>query len=76
VPESVRMKPLLASTLTCPSCGFRKSEPMALDSCLFFYECKRCRAVLRPKPGDCCVFCTYGTVKCPPEQTARRYETG
>jgi hypothetical protein len=22
--------------------------------------------LLRPKPGDCCVFCSYGSVKCPP----------
>ncbi|MEE9252050.1 MAG: GDCCVxC domain-containing (seleno)protein [Thermodesulfobacteriota bacterium] len=22
------------------------------------------------KEGDCCVFCSYGTVKCPPEQEA------
>jgi hypothetical protein len=26
--------------------------------------------VLRPKPGDCCVFCSYGSVKCPPQQKA------
>ncbi|HEV8330350.1 MAG TPA: GDCCVxC domain-containing (seleno)protein [Steroidobacteraceae bacterium] len=24
--------------------------------------------VLRPKRGDCCVFCSYGSVKCPPIQ--------
>ena len=23
---------------------------------------------LKPKKGDCCVFCSYGTVKCPPIQ--------
>ena len=28
-------------------------------------------APLRPKPGDCCVFCSYGTVKCPPIQQQR-----
>ena len=25
-------------------------------------------AHLRPRSGDCCVFCSYGTVKCPPIQ--------
>ena len=27
-----------------------------------------------PKPGDCCVFCSYATVPCPPVQvgTAER----
>ena len=24
-----------------------------------------CGALLRPKPGDCCVFCSFGTVPCP-----------
>ena len=56
------------STLTCPSCGHRKTETMPTDACQFFYECEQCHAVLRPKPGDCCVYCSYGTVPCPPVQ--------
>lgn len=56
------------SILTCPHCGFAKAEVMPKDACLFFYECGGCGAVLRPQPGDCCVFCSYGTVKCPPIQ--------
>ncbi|MEE8298050.1 MAG: GDCCVxC domain-containing (seleno)protein [Thermodesulfobacteriota bacterium] len=24
---------------------------------------------VQPKPGDCCVFCYYGRVKCPPKQS-------
>ncbi|WP_349666169.1 GDCCVxC domain-containing (seleno)protein, partial [Sinorhizobium sp. 6-117] len=24
--------------------------------------------LLRPRPGDCCVFCSFGSVKCPPVQ--------
>ncbi len=35
----------------------------------FFYECEACRAVMRPESGDCCVFCSYGSVKCPPMQS-------
>jgi hypothetical protein len=41
---------------------------MPLDACQFFLDCPRCGAVLRPKAGDCCVFCSYGSVKCPPKQ--------
>jgi hypothetical protein len=26
--------------------------------------------LLKPLPGDCCVICSYGTVKCPPVQAA------
>ncbi|HVQ61704.1 MAG TPA: GDCCVxC domain-containing (seleno)protein [Burkholderiales bacterium] len=62
------VKPVLESILTCPECGFSKSETMPLDTCLFFYECGGCKRVLRPKRGDCCVFCSYGSVRCPPEQ--------
>ena len=58
------------SVLTCPECGHRQAETMPADACQFFYECKGCGKLLRPKPGDCCVFCSYGTVKCPPMQLA------
>ncbi|GEM_PF-3563775 len=53
------------STLTCPSCGNAKTETMSLDACQFYYECEACGQLLRPKPGDCCVFCSYGSVPCP-----------
>ena len=58
----------LRSKLTCPHCGVVREETMPTDACMFFYECTGCRALLRPKPGDCCVFCSYGSVKCPPIQ--------
>lgn len=58
----------LTATITCPDCGFEKLETMPTDACLYFYECPGCGTVLRPKPGDCCVFCSYGSVKCPPKQ--------
>lgn len=56
------------SVITCPQCGFAKEETMPTDSCQFFYECTHCKTRLRPKAGDCCVFCSYGSVKCPSKQ--------
>jgi hypothetical protein len=56
------------SLLTCPACNQRQCEVMPVDACLYFYECTRCAVLLKPKAGDCCVFCSYGTVKCPPKQ--------
>ena len=56
------------STLTCPECGARTRETMPTNARQWFYDCKGCGAVLRPKPGDCCVYCSYGTVPCPPIQ--------
>ncbi len=58
------------STITCPSCGTAKMETMPTNACQFFYECTGCRTLLRPKPGDCCVYCSFGTVPCPPIQAA------
>ena len=53
------------STITCPHCGFAATETMPINSCRFFYDCNGCGALLRPKPGHCCVFCSFGTVPCP-----------
>jgi hypothetical protein len=61
-------KVILESVLTCPHCGFSKQETMPTDACQFYYECGNCKALLRPLTGDCCVFCSYGSVKCPPIQ--------
>ncbi len=60
----------MESVITCPKCGHRKCEEMPTDTCWFFYECAGCSALLRPKAGDCCVFCSYGSAKCPPMQAA------
>lgn len=60
--------PTLASTITCPTCGHAATETMPADSCQWFYECTSCHNVLKPLPGDCCVYCSYGTVPCPPIQ--------
>lgn len=60
--------PQLRSTLTCPRCGHVAIETMPTDACQFFYDCTGCGALLRPRPGDCCIFCSYGTVPCPPIQ--------
>lgn len=56
------------STLTCPECGHASTEEMPDDACQFFFECRGCGTVLRPLPGDCCVFCSYGDMPCPPVQ--------
>jgi hypothetical protein len=59
---------ILTSTITCPNCGYQSVETMPTDACQFFYDCKGCGKVLRPREGDCCVFCSYADVHCPPIQ--------
>jgi hypothetical protein len=56
------------SNLTCPECGFTERLEMPTDACQFFHQCTNCKTVLKPQPGDCCVFCSYGDVPCPPIQ--------
>ena len=52
--------------ITCPQCQARTRSEMPDDACVHFFECPQCRTLLRPLPGDCCVFCSYGDTKCPP----------
>ena len=49
---------------------------MPTDACQFFYECKGCGALLKPRAGDCCVFCSYGSAPCPPIQAASENKEG
>jgi hypothetical protein len=64
------MTAILESELTCPKCGFAETLTMPTDACQFFHQCANCGERLRPQPGDCCVFCSYGSVPCPPVQAS------
>lgn len=56
------------STITCPHCGSQHPEWMPENACVHFYECDDCGRVVKPRGGDCCVFCSYGSVPCPSRQ--------
>jgi len=56
------------STLTCPICGHASTDVMPTDQCQYLYDCKGCGKILKPLKGDCCVYCSYGDVPCPPIQ--------
>lgn len=56
------------SEITCPECGHQAMEELPTDVCQIKYDCKECGTVLTPDENDCCVFCTYGTHKCPSKQ--------
>lgn len=59
---------ITTAVITCPKCGFKKEEEMPTDACQHSYKCTSCDEVLKPKEGECCVFCTYADSKCPPKQ--------
>lgn len=65
---SVPKEAILICTITCPECGHYKEETMPTNACQYFYECDECKQVLKPTGNDCCVYCSYGTVACPPIQ--------
>jgi hypothetical protein len=67
-PRLIMSEIALRSTIACPVCGHKKEETMPTDACQYFYQCVNCKTILKPLAGDCCVFCSYGTVKCPPVQ--------
>lgn len=56
------------SELTCPECGQKEMLSMPTDACQWFHECTNCHSLLKPRRGDCCVFCSYGSVPYPPIQ--------
>jgi hypothetical protein len=60
---------IATATITCPECGFAKTEEMPTNACQHFYRCEACDTLLRPLRGDCCVFCSYSDQVCPPKQT-------
>ncbi len=65
---SINKEAVLQSTITCPECGHKKEETMPTNACQYFYDCENCKQVLKPIGEDCCVYCSYGTVPCPPIQ--------
>jgi hypothetical protein len=60
---------MTTATITCPQCGASTVEEMPTNACQFFYTCPSCSTLLRPRSGDCCVFCSYADQVCPPKQT-------
>ena len=53
-----------------PAPSVAPREVMPTDRCVVAYNCPTCAGTLRPKTGDCCVFCSYADRPCPPIQDA------
>jgi len=62
------------SELTCPKCGYKENVTMPTDACLWFHECAMFHTLLKPQPGDCCVFCSDESVLYPPVQDIWKQE--
>ena len=68
--------PIYHAMLICPSCDASTELQMPADACVFSFECPSCGMLLRPRYGDCCVFCSYGSEACPPKQIERGGSAG
>ena len=62
---------ILEAILTCPKCAHRKEETMPERYLEVSYVCEKCHAILKPKDGDDCVFCSYSNTICPEQQEKR-----
>jgi len=60
------------TTISCPVCKFKSEVQMDPEEPLQFYFCEECGARLKPKPGDCCVYKSYGSVPCVATQKGKK----
>ncbi|WP_370622950.1 GDCCVxC domain-containing (seleno)protein [Polynucleobacter sp. MWH-Berg-3C6] len=52
------------STITCPYCRASESLEIPIGSSQHLYRCRACSSILKPKSGDCCIFCSFGDLDC------------
>lgn len=69
------MEVITKTRLKCPECGFVQELEMPMNACQFFHECANCKSMLIPKASDCCVFCSYAEVPCPPKQIEKAFSS-
>lgn len=62
--------PPIINTIRCPHCEAAVSELMEYDACVIFVYCPKCHSRIDLRPGDCCVFRSYGSTPCPHPQTS------
>lgn len=56
------------SVVTCPTCGHCSRESMPASASVRLFLCKHCCELIKPVPGNCCVYCSHGSVPCPYQQ--------
>ena len=61
-------KIIITAHLTCPKCQSVQPAIIPIDARQHFYKCQKYGEMLKPKEGDCCVFCSYADTKCPSKQ--------
>lgn len=67
---------VLDTVLYCPHCAGASTWRMPGNACQWRVVCPLCGRDIITLPGKCCVFCSYGSVPCPPVQQEGRGEPG
>ncbi|HET8962283.1 MAG TPA: GDCCVxC domain-containing (seleno)protein [Chitinophagales bacterium] len=62
------MKITTVCVIKCPHCKVEQQASMPENSCQLTYDCSACGKEMVKAEGDCCVFCSYGSLKCPSKQ--------
>jgi hypothetical protein len=55
---------IITTVICCPVCKFKSELRMIPNESKVFHFCEECGAKLKPRPGDCCVYKSFGTVPC------------
>lgn len=59
---------IVQTIMKCPSCRTTETVTMDPKTPGDFFTCKECKQTHEPRLGDCCVYCSYGSVNCPAVQ--------
>ena len=62
----------LETTLKCPHCGVEQRATMPMSGKKMAQDCRYCYKPMAAKEGSHCVFCSYGSVKCPEVQQIKQ----
>lgn len=59
---------ILRTVISCPACGFRTTERMALIGNPRSYTCPACGKTSTITDEQCCIFCAWARHPCPARQ--------
>jgi hypothetical protein len=63
---------IFGTTVKCPHCGVERTAIMPSMGRKMALSCPSCNKIIFKKEDSCCVFCSYGIIKCPVEQEKER----
>lgn len=61
------------TVIKCPSCGYFQMETMPDGEPVVQWKCPNCGKIAEPRDGDDCVYCSYGSVRCPTAQREKAF---